>query len=120
MKLLGYLRYHFVGDLYIAKADESSMNNEIIMTLEKEVYFNFMDDPSAPRQVIVASEPFPTTCQIMAVRDRHDVAPIPGAIWTVTSIEPVISVFNTREVYRHQVALAEPPNFGYDISRPNV
>lgn len=120
MKLLAYLRFNFTGDLWLPMADPNSTTGEPVMTKEKEIRFNFMDDPNAPRQIIVAEEPFPTTSQVMAVKDRRGEYPIPGAIWTVTSIEPVISTLGTREVYRHQVALAEPPNFGYDIVRTNA
>lgn len=114
MKLLGFKKYRFVGSMSLPLEDPTSLNGVPIITYIKDIEFDFTDDPNAPRQELVADEPMPAAARITNIRDRGGDQPMPGSEWTITSIEPVISVFGRREVYRHQAALREPPDFGYE------
>lgn len=114
MKFLGYKRYRFTGMLYLPKENTESSGGGAILEYEKDVEFDFTDDPTAPRQEFVAAEPFPTAAHITFIHDRYGVEPLPTSQWTITSVEPIMGPMGGREAYRHQAALYEPPDFGYD------
>lgn len=120
MKLLGFKRWQFIGNMWLPLEDPSSQNGTPIQTLVKEdIPFDFSDDPDAPRQVIVSSEPMPQLATITFIRDKFGNQPMPESEWTITSVKPVISIFGRREVYRMQAALKTQPDFGYEgIVRP--
>lgn len=119
MKLLGFKRFPFKGQMWLPKEDEQSQNANIFYEFEKDVMFDFSDDPSAPRQLFVSDEPFPVSARILVVTDRYGTEPVPGAQWTVTTIEPIINVFGFGEGFRHQAALTEQPKFGYEVASVN-
>ena len=114
MRLLGFKRWQFTGDMYLPLEDPLSQNNVPVITLVKSgITFDFSDDPDAPRQVITSAEPMPQSAIITFIRDKYGNEPMPGSEWTVTSVKPVINVFGTREMYRMQAALKFQPDFGY-------
>jgi hypothetical protein len=121
MKLRAYARYLYSGDLYIPKIDEQSSDGTVTYELEEEgIPFDFMGDPSAPRSIIVAPRPYPTTAKILVLKNQYGEEIMPQAEWTITSVEPIVNMWSRVEGYRHQVALSNSPMFGYDdMIRPN-
>lgn len=113
-QLLAYKRYPFKGMMYLPLEDPSSQSNIPILTYIKDVEFDFASDPSTPRSVILCEEPLPQSAVISAVVDQFDVQPLPGAEYTITTVEPLINVFGQRDLYRHQAALRAPLDFGYE------
>lgn len=114
MKVMGFKRYRFTGMLYLPKEDPTSSNNTVLMTYEKDVNFDFSDDPDAPRQVFTASEPYPQSSEITNITDKYGDKPYPEGIFKITSVEPVVGPFGKVEMFRMQAALTEFPDFGYD------
>lgn len=117
MKFWGYQRFYFSGQMYLPQDDP--LQDQPVMTYIKDIVFDFASDPSTPRQVIIAEEPFPTLTTITGVRDRNGLEFMPLAEWTITSVEPVINLFRGVDLYRHQAALAKVSDFGYEVARPN-
>lgn len=115
MQFWGYQRYHFTGQLWIMKDDPRE--EQPVLTYEKDITFGFSGDPSTPRQVVMCPEPIPSTSVITGVTDRYDKAPMPGAEWTITTVEPVIDLVGGTQMYRHQAALSKTSDFGYLIAR---
>lgn len=114
MKMMGFKRYRFTGMLFLPKEDPTSSGNTVLMTYEKDVMFDFSDDPNAPRQVFTASEPFPQSSEITAIKDREGEEPYPEGTFKITSVEPVMGPYGKVEMFRMQGALKEFPDFGYD------
>lgn len=118
MKFTGYQRFYFTGQLFIPMVDPNQ--EALVMTYVKDIKFDFSSDPTSPRQVILADEPFPTTAQITGMRDRYGADIMPLAEWTITSVEPLINAVRGIELYRMQAALSKASDFGYEIARANA
>lgn len=114
VQIASYRRFEFVGSMYLPLEDPTSQTNTPLSTYIKDVRFDFAADPSAPRSVMVSDEPFPQSARILFVKDKFDKELLEGAIFTVTGAEAVLDNFGQRIFYRHQVALAEALNFGYE------
>lgn len=112
MQTHAYVRYNLTAGMYLVLEDPVAEGG--VETYVKDVKISFTNDPSAPRQVVVCEEPLPSGAVLTAIVDRYGVQSVPGGEWTVTSIEPVLNSFGVREMYRHQVAMRNKPNFGYE------
>jgi len=117
MQLTAYKRFPFKGTLWIPQEDTQSQAGTIVFIEDHDINFDFSDDPTAPRQIIVCGEPLPTTAKVTAIQDRYGNFTLPGGEWTITSVQAVINAFGQRELYTHQAALSTPPDFGYPIYR---
>lgn len=117
MKSLTLRRWQFTGMLWIPKVDTNDAQGRSQLFYEKDIAFDFTGDPNAPRSVVVSSEPLPTTAVITRLRNRYLEEILPLAEWTVTSTEPILNMFGRVEAYRHQVALSNRPDFGYEVAR---
>lgn len=121
MKTLAIKRYQFSGYLSIPKENMSNTSADHILVREKEIRFNFSGDPSAPRMVVVGSEPWPAKSVISDIKNRWGEEILQGAEFTVTTVQPILSMFGRVDGYKHQVALRDAPTFGYDFTlEPDV
>lgn len=112
MQIHAYVRFRYTAQMYLPLEDPNS--DQPVLTYIKDVNVEFTNDPNTPRQVIVCEEPLPRRTELTGLMDRYGVQPVPGGIWTITSIEPVINTFGFRELFRMQAAMANNPNFGYE------
>lgn len=112
MKLMTFTRFPYTADLYSANLVlDAGGNEQTVFEFYSSVEIGFAADPNAPRMVFTARSPMAVGWQLRSVKDKNGNEVLPGAWYSITSVEPVISVLGTREHFQMKAALANTPVF---------
>lgn len=112
MKLFTWRRYNYTADFYDYTI-QNDANGTLSYFLKGPVEIDFMNDPSAPRVVILSDKPLRRKSQLANIRGRDGKELLPGAIYLVTTVEVVLNPFGKREGFRMRAALANEPEFDF-------
>lgn len=110
MKFRAFQKYPFTIDVYDFTI-ENDANGTLNYSYKETIDVAFYIDPDAPRVTILSETPLRKRTQLLGLRDKNGVAVMPGAQYTVTRVDPIITVAGTSEGYRMQAALANDPTF---------
>lgn len=112
MQTTAMLRFDYTAD-YWDFTEEQDVSGNIIRThfFKEVVHIAFGADPQTPRMDILCRTPMKKSALLLNIKDREGVEVLPGAEYSVTTIEPMLGVFGTSEGYAIRVALTNAPTF---------
>lgn len=105
MRLMAYQRYRYTARLFDYEIANDA-NGTMVYTEVGDVDIDFATDPNAPRVVIFCAVPLRKGVQLKAIRNPRGVYVMGESTYTVTGVEPIISVLGDLEGYRMQAALS--------------
>jgi hypothetical protein len=99
-----YQRYNYTARLF-DWSEANDANGTLVYQDKGDVSIEFATDPNAPRVIIYSPVPLRKRTRLASIRNHRGDYIMGATSYTITSIEPLITVFGDLEGYRMHAAL---------------